>query len=80
MIGKTNIHNFGKFGATLSSYTGRDGMTIRYDESAYRAAMAMTDERFDAAYYGWMQDGPKLARAAYAVARANRAVNSWRAA
>jgi hypothetical protein len=28
-MSKANIHNFGKFGAILSDYTARDGMTDR---------------------------------------------------
>jgi uncharacterized protein YjiS (DUF1127 family) len=78
-MGKTTIHNFGKFGAILSDYTARDGMTVTYDERTYERLLRMSDEQFEEARYEEARyTMRKAVRAAYAVAQAERNIRNWR--
>lgn len=78
-MSKTNIHNFGKFGAILSDYTARDGMTVTYDAYTYERLIRMSDEQFEELRYDESRyTMRKAVRAAYAVAQAERNIRNWR--
>ena len=80
MTNKTNINNFGSFSAVIAIYADTSG-EVRYDRYTYDRAMMLTEDRLidelNASVDNKMR---KTVRAAYAVARAAKAVNSWRVA
>jgi len=75
---KTNTNNFGSFGDLIASFANACG-EVRYDSYTYERALKMTDDALiDASNEAVDNKSRKTVRAAYAVARAAKAVNSWR--
>ena len=78
MTNKTNTNNFGSFGDLIASFANACG-EVRYDSYTYERATKMTeDQLIDAINEAADNKSRKVVRAAYAVARAAKAVNSWR--
>lgn len=79
-MNKTNIHNFGRFAGMIEDYATKTG-EVRYDGYTYERALRMTDESIVEALNDAIDcKMRKVVRAAYAVARAAKAVESWRKA
>ena len=77
-MNKTNINNFGRFAAIIAIYANACG-EVRYDSYTFERAMRMTDDQLvDALNDAADNKSRKVVRAAYAVARAAKAVDSWR--
>lgn len=78
MTNKTNIHNFGRFGSMIEDYATKTG-EVRYDGYTYERAMRMTEsDLVDAMNDAVDCKMRKAVRAAYAVARAAKMIESWR--
>jgi len=77
-MNKTNINNFGRFAGIIAIYANTCG-EVRYDDYTYERALKMTDDQLiDAANEAVDNKSRKTVRAAYAVARAAKMIESWR--